>query len=98
MEAELVDVIAELLREQAEDPQVRLPEKIGVETVLLGEGGCLDSLGLVTLVVALEEAIEDRYSKVVALADEKAFSEDRSPFRTVGSLALFASQVVSHVE
>ena len=64
-----------------------VPDPLNGETVLLGRGGCLDSLALVTLVVALEEAVEERCDKTVALADEEAFSQKRSPYRTIGRLA-----------
>ena len=57
------------------------------ETILLGQGGDLDSLGLINLIVAVEQNIEDEYDTAVTLADEKAMSQKQSPFRTIGSLA-----------
>jgi len=56
-------------------------------TVLFGEGGKLDSLGLINLVVAVEQNIEDEFDVTITLADERAMSQENSPFRTVGSLA-----------
>ena len=56
-------------------------------TVLFGEGGKLDSLGLINLVVAVEQNIEDEFDVTITLADERAMSQEKSPFRTVGSLA-----------
>ena len=57
------------------------------EAPLFGRGGPLDSLGLVNLIVAVEQLVEDELSVSVALADERALSRRSSPFRTVGSLA-----------
>jgi acyl carrier protein len=57
------------------------------ETTLFGQRGKLDSFGLVTLVVAIEQNIQKTFGRVITIADERAFSEKNSPFRTVSSLA-----------
>ena len=54
---------------------------------LFGSGGPLDSLGLVNLIVAVEQAIEDQLGISIVLADERAMSQRSSPFRTARSLA-----------
>jgi len=59
------------------------------ETALFGRTGRLDSLGLVNLIVAVEQAAEDELAVSVVLADEKAMSQRTSPFRTVGALAAY---------
>jgi acyl carrier protein len=59
------------------------------ETVLFGRDGRLDSLGLVGLIVAIEQALEDELGASVTLADEKAMSQRSSPFRTVGTLGAY---------
>ena len=56
------------------------------ETVLLGAGGAVDSLGLVRLVMAIERQVEDDFDRAVSLTDEKAMSQRNSPFRSVGAL------------
>ncbi len=56
------------------------------ETVIFGSGGKLDSLGLVQLIVTIEQEIDERLDVGLTLADERALSEKRSPFRTIGSL------------
>ena len=55
-------------------------------TVLFGEDGKLDSLGLINLVVAVEQNIEDEFDVTITLADERAMSQETSPFRTVETL------------
>ena len=57
-----------------------------LETVLIGKGGGLDSLGLVSLLAATEEAVEDACGIHVTLADESAMSSEGMPFRTIGTL------------
>lgn len=63
------------------------------EEVIFGRGGKLDSLGLVNLVLAVEEKLADAGLRV-SLTDERAMSQTRSPFRTVRTLALFVEQLM----
>ena len=56
-------------------------------TVLFGQGSKLDSMGLINLIVAVEQSVEDEFDITITLADERAMSQENSPFRTVGSLA-----------
>ena len=74
--------------------EVATVPELGSETPLFGREGVLDSLGLVALVVAVEQAIEDEYGVSVSLADERALSEGKSPFRTVGALADYAGRLI----
>jgi acyl carrier protein len=57
------------------------------EAMLFGRGGNLDSLGLVNLILMVEEHIQTSYGVTLTLADERAMSQERSPFRSVSSLA-----------
>ena len=53
---------------------------------LFGRDGRLDSLGLVNLVVAVEEKIRDAFSAEISLTDERAMSYRASPFRSLGAM------------
>ena len=66
------------------DPPIALDR--GEDAVLYGREGVLDSLGLVSLVAAIEEGVQNRLGATVVLADERAVSQKESPFRTVGTL------------
>jgi len=66
-----------------------------LQAVLFGDGAKLDSLGLVNLIVAIEQEMEDEWDVSIALADEKAMSQRRSPFRTLGALIDY---IVSRLE
>jgi acyl carrier protein len=63
------------------------PEVIGEETVLVGTDAVLDSLGVVQLIVEVEQRVEQEHDISVTLANDKAMSARNSPFRTVGVLA-----------
>ena len=91
--------ITALILAQAAELNEQLPHKIPLEegeaAPLFGEGGVLDSIALVTLIVAIEQALEDELEVVLTLADEKAMSQQHSPFRTVGSLAAYIQQRIA---
>ena len=57
------------------------------ETRLLGSQSVLDSMHLVSLIVAIEREVEDTFSLTLTLADERALSVKESPFRSIQSLA-----------
>ena len=61
----------------------------GADSVLFGAGGTLDSVDFVSLVVDIEQMVEDRFGQVVGLSDARALSQKNSPFRTVGTLAAY---------
>ena len=90
MREEMIRLIIETADELDED-EIGVSNDFTADTVLFGENGVLDSMGLVTLIVAVEQAIEDQYDKAVGLADEKAMSQARSPYRSVASLAEYAA-------
>lgn len=55
----------------------------------------LDSMGLVNFVVSIEEKIQEHFNLDVTLADDKAMSQSRSPFRTIGSLAEYIENIIN---
>ena len=57
------------------------------ETRLLGSQSVLDSMHLVSLIVAIEREVEDGFGVALTLADERALSMKASPFRSIRSLA-----------
>lgn len=87
MNEKVIQLIFNVIDEVNEE----LPESSRLEkspdTVLFGESGKLDSLGLVNLIVAVEESLEGEFGEPISLSDEKAMSQKRSPFKTVKSLA-----------
>lgn len=90
MQQEIIELIIETARELGDD-ELSISEDLNAETRLFGKEGALDSMGLVTLIIAVEQAIEDRFETTIALADEKALSQARSPYRSVTTLAEYAA-------
>lgn len=65
------------------------------DTVLLGEAGKLDSLGLVNFIVATEQKIEEEFEgATVTLADTMALSPENSPLATIGTLVEYLSTLL----
>jgi D-alanine--poly(phosphoribitol) ligase subunit 2 len=85
--AEIVSLIVERLGDLDAVAQSPSPKDASEETALFGPEGTLDSLGLVALIVDVEEAIAERSGVAITLGDDRAVSQHSSPFRTVGSLA-----------
>jgi len=94
MSDELTTLIMDSLKSLDSDEDLILPSEINGDTPLFGKEGLLDSMALVTLVVAVEQAIEDKYGVNVSLADAKAMSQKNSPYRTVGFLAEYAQRLI----
>ena len=61
---------------------------VSADAPFFGPTSALDSLGLVALLLDIEEALQERGCAVV-LSDERAMSQTRSPFRTVASLTAY---------
>lgn len=89
MKDDLITLIIEMAREILE-AEGGTGESLGKDTRLFGKEGLFDSMGLVALIVAVEQGIEDRHGASVALADERALSQSSSPYRTIETLADYA--------
>lgn len=87
---EVTAAILEAVAEYNEGLEQEQKLELDPETRLLGKSSKLDSFGLVNLIVVVEEKLYDKFDKPVTLADERAMSQERSPFRTVQSLAEYA--------
>ena len=60
---------------------------INEDTVIVGQAAVLDSIGVVSLIVDIEQKLEMDHGVSVTLASEKAMSQKSSPFRSAGVLA-----------
>lgn len=85
--AAVVTLITDGLRDLYEQNGIAVGDEPGEDTHLIGRRALLDSLGLVTLIVDLEQKIEETFDVALTLANERAMSQKNSPFLTVGSLA-----------
>ena len=65
------------------------------ETVIFGAESKLESIGLVSLLVDIEQKVYEEFQKEITIASEKAMSRNRSPFRTVRSLTEFIEELLT---
>lgn len=89
--AAVLEAVAEF-NEQLDDEKKL---ELNPETRLLGKSSKLDSFGLVNLIILVEEKLYDKFDKSITLADERAMSQEHSPFRTVQSLTDYAYTLLS---
>lgn len=73
------------------------PPVITEDTVLVGKDAILDSLGVVSLIVEVEQRVESEHNASVTLANDKAMSARNSPFRTVAVLTDHLVAMVAEV-
>lgn len=72
--------------------------RLSAATALFGASGLLDSIGLVNVVLDVEQRIGQETGAALTIADERAMSQRRSPFRTVGSLAEYVAGLLGGAE
>lgn len=85
---ELVEMISTSVRDQLRAAgRGDLAKELNESSPLFGTGGLLDSLGLVTAILEVEQQVNDRAGTELTLADDRAMSQKNSPFRTIGRLA-----------
>jgi len=88
------EVIIKILQELNEVFERRIIESLDSNTKIFGSNGLLDSMELVSLIVDLEERIEDEFGISLTIADERAMSQKKSPFWTVLSLAEYICSLI----
>jgi acyl carrier protein len=93
-EAEILQLIYEVIDELNEQLPAESRLAKAPQTVLFGAHGKLDSLGLVNLITLTEQKVEDTLGTTIVLADERALSQEDSPFQTVASLSAYICSVL----
>jgi len=82
----LLEAIYEAIDEVNQQFPVEQRLEKGLKTSLLGGESKLDSLGFVTLIVAIEQKMEENVGVMISLTDEIVVSHNDDPFETVGTL------------
>jgi hypothetical protein len=75
--------IKEVNKQQPPGNQLKLDKN----ELLISDKSSIDSLGLITLLINIEDKINTDYKKKINLVDEKLISEIDTPFKTLDSLA-----------
>jgi len=81
-----LDIVLAALRE-AVDQNGGDAAGVNDETVIVGPAAVIDSIGVVSLIVDIEQRLEMEHQVSVTLANDKAMSQKSSPFRTPAVLA-----------
>jgi len=68
-------------------PEARLAKS--PETVLFGDAAVLDSLSFINLLVAIEDRVSRSGGPAIGLLDEVAKNDEKTPLRTLGTVAVF---------
>lgn len=76
------------------DPRRQEALRLAPDAAIFGPDSPLDSLGLVGLLVDIEDALRDQ-GRHVSLSDSRAMSQTRSPFRDVPSLVAYIDDLLT---
>ncbi len=88
------DLVAACLHDVLEEQDALPADPLTDETRLLGRAAVLDSLGLVRLILEVEQRLAEAHEVHVTLADERAMSQAKSPFRTVGTFSDYVATLI----
>lgn len=83
----VIDIIYTALRALNEELDAERRVALSPHTRLFGPEATLDSLSLVSVIVDVETAVQDKFARPVSLTDDKAMSQEVSPFSDVNALA-----------
>jgi hypothetical protein len=89
LQAIVFDALTTLNMSRRPDEQL----EVSATAPIFGDTSPLDSLGLVTLLIEIEERLADR-GVTATLADARALSQTRSPFRDVPALVGYLQELV----
>lgn len=82
---EVENVVVEVVRDICNERGIESPT-LDCDTILIGSEALVDSVGLVTIVMEIEERLSEDFAVEVSLTSDKAMSRERSPLRTIGSI------------
>ncbi|MFM0643886.1 hypothetical protein PQR14_06120 [Paraburkholderia bryophila] len=94
MRQEIRDIINRAIDAQETLLPAAIDRSAGDATPIFGEGAPFDSMGLVALIVQIEEMVESETGAALTLVSEKAMSAHRSPFATISTLGEFIESLL----
>jgi acyl carrier protein len=86
MKKDILKIVLETIDYYNQDLDEDSKIKKDLEAPLYGSKSNLDSLGLVSFIVCLEQDLEEKLNKTFSLADEKAMSRKSSPYESINTL------------
>jgi len=94
IEEKVLNTIFKSVDELNEEGDLEDKLEKSLDTILLGTGSTLDSLGIVNFIVLVEQNIDDAFGLNITLADERALSQKNSPFSSIKSLSSYIELLV----
>jgi acyl carrier protein len=91
---EYSQVVIDAINELNQTLDTPINTEFGGDAPIYGKHGVLDSISLVSLIVNVEQKIEDQFGVSIILANEKAMSQRNSPFLTIGTLSSYLQTLV----
>ena len=90
---EEIEIIFNAIKDYNDEVEEKNILPLSLDLELFGKDGRLDSLGLVNLIMCIEEKFEEHTGSSIVIADEKAMSQSNSPFRSVNTLAEYMASL-----
>jgi acyl carrier protein len=66
-----------------------------LESPLYGRKGRLESIDVVTLIMEVEDQIRDEFGTSITVADDRAMSQENSPFLTIRTLTDYLAELLT---
>ena len=82
-------LILSKLKEFVDENSIDVEDEITIDSRLIGRQSFLDSIGLVTFIVEVEQFLAEDLDLEIELASDKAMSRSTSPFISVKTLSNF---------
>jgi len=64
------------------------------KTLLTGSDAALDSLGLITFILSVEQKIQEQFNLQISLSNENIIQSNNGPLRSVGSLIKYITEKI----
>lgn len=96
MREDVINVIIKTIEDYNESLEKDNHLPTNLTESIYGPDSKLDSLGLVSFIIGLEQDIEDKFDQSISLADEKAMSQKSNPYKNINSLADYVLKLLSN--
>ncbi len=87
MREDIIKIIIETIKDFNDGLDEKNKLTLELDKAIYGADSSLDSLGLVSFIIGIEQNIEDEFNQSISLADEKAMSQKSNPYENINSLA-----------
>ena len=87
-------LILSKLKEFVDENSIDVEDEITIDSRLIGRESFLDSIGLVTFIVEVEQFLAEDFDLEIELASDKAMSRSTSPFISVKTLSNFVFEEI----